>query len=153
VILVGSTAVQTGPDSDAPGTAEAFQYTAVGTGAVAKLAVYVDAGSAAGSVVVGLYADTGANHPAALLTQGTITNPANGSWNVAVVPPASVTAGTRYWIALLGPANTGPVGFRDRATGGGGTETSAAANLTTLPDTWSTGAVYANSPASAYAAP
>ncbi len=153
-VLVGDTKVEANRDSNPAGMAEAFQYTASASGTVRKLAVYVDGSSTASKVVVGLYTNASRNTPGTLLTQGTIENPVKGAWNTVAVPDASVTAGTRYWIAVLGPAGSGTLQFRDKANGTGGkTQTSAQTSLSVLPATWSPGATYYNSPMSAYAAP
>src|SRR5207302_1414096 len=65
--LVGSAEVQPNGDTDMAGSAEAFQYTAAGTGTVGQLSVYVDAASSASRIALGLYADAG-GRPGALLT-------------------------------------------------------------------------------------
>jgi hypothetical protein len=140
--------VQPSADNDAAGLAEALQYTASATGTARTLSLYIDAGSAAKSVVVGLYAD-GGGKPGALLTQGTITSPQAAAWNTVSVSAAQVSAGTKYWLALLGVG--GRVNFRDVASGAGPTQNSAQANLSGLPSTWGSGANWANSPASFYA--
>ena len=89
-----------------------------------SLSVYVDASATATRALVGLYASAG-SHAGALLTQGTITAPKGGAWNTVTVPAASVTAGTTYWIALLGPAGAGTLAFRDKGSGGSPCETSS----------------------------
>jgi hypothetical protein len=151
VLLVGSSTVQSTPDSNTAGRAEAFQYTAAATGSVTTLYVYVDSGSTATKMVVGLYTDS-ANNPGSLLAQGTITSPVKGAWNsVRLTTPVAVTANANYWMALLGPSGSGTFKFRDIASGGGRAQTSSQSNLTTLPATWSRGTNYGNSPASAYA--
>ncbi len=116
-----------------------------------KLYIYIDANSSATRVVVGLYSNNASNNPGALLTQATITNPVKGTWNAVTVPSASVTAGTKYWIAVLGPKGAGTVKFRDKASGGGKAQTSRENNLAALPATWTPGKTYDNSPMSAYA--
>ena len=68
------------------------------------------------------------------------------------VPGAAVTAGTAYWIALLGPAGSGTIRFRDHSAGGTTAEVSAQSNLLTLPGTWSSGSVSNDGPVSAWAA-
>jgi hypothetical protein len=151
VTLVGETTIKTNQDNNAAGSAEAFQYTATAGGTVNQLAVYIDANNTASKVVIGLYDNNGSNNPGALLTQATITSPVKGAWNTVSVPAASVTSGAKYWLALLGPASSGTVQFRDVATGGRA-QVSAQTNLTTLPASWSAGSTYANSPLSAYAA-
>jgi plastocyanin len=150
-ILLGSGVVQPLLDSNPAGMAEAFQYTAGASGTATKLVVYLDQSNTATQVVVGLYAD-GANGPGALLAQGTITSPVKGSWNAAAIAPVAVSAGTTYWIAVLGPAGGALVQVRDVPVGGR-TQISAQTNLTTLPPAWSPGENYLNAPMSAYAAP
>jgi len=102
----------------------------------------VDAGSTAGSAVVGLYSNN-AGHPGALLATGTITAPTAGQNNTVSVSSASVTAGQTYWIAVLG--RTGTLKFRDRGTvGAGSSETSQQTALTSLPATWTTGTSFSD---------
>jgi hypothetical protein len=55
-----------------------------------------------------------------------------GSWNYVDLPSMPVTAGQRYWIAVLGTSGGGTVSFRDRRIGGLA-ETSAQHKLTALP--------------------
>jgi hypothetical protein len=129
--------------------AEAFQYTATASGSVSKLALYLDGSSTASKVVVGLYANSN-NNPGSLLVQATITNPVKSAWNSVAVSGASVTAGTKYWIAVLAPVGSGTVRFRDVASGGRA-QSSQQSNLTTLPASWSPGSTFANAPMSAYA--
>jgi hypothetical protein len=150
VRLLGDATIEANVDFNAAGSAEAFQYTATATGSVNQLSVYVDAGNAATSIMVGLYADN-ANNPGTLLASGTISAPVKGAWNSVTVTSASVTSATKYWIAILGPVGAGTAKFRDVASGGGKTVASTQTNLTALPTTWTTGATYANSPMSAYA--
>jgi hypothetical protein len=145
--LVGDQAIEPQVDYNSMGMAEAFETTATATGTVASISVYLDAGSTATRVVVGLYA-SGATHPSTLLTQGVITAPQAGAWNKVTVPNASVTAGTRYWTAILG-TQSGVPRFRDRA-GGCKSETSAQGTLTALPTAWSPGSLYTDCPLSAY---
>jgi hypothetical protein len=150
-VLLGSQDVEELLDSNAPGLAEAFQYTADGSGTVTELVVYLDASSTASKVVVGLYADNGSDSPGALLAQATIAAPAAGSWNSAAVAGVNVVAGNRYWLAILQPtSSTGTIRFRDTDSGGPA-QTSLQTNLATLPSTWQTGSTFVNSPLSAYA--
>lgn len=148
--LVGTATVQSDLDTDAPGQAEALQYTANATGTVGSLSAYIDAANGAATVYVGLYSDSNGS-PGSLLTQGKITNPTAGAWNTMNVAAAQVVSGSKYWLALLGPTGTGTIAFRDRASGGGPTQTSAQVDLSQLPSSWSSGASYSNSPASIYA--
>jgi hypothetical protein len=151
-VLVGSNSVQSGRDNDAAGMAEAFQYTALASGHVTSMSLYIDSGSRAKSVSVGIYADS-SGKPGALLTMGTIVHPVSSAWNTAGinagVPSTAVQSGTKYWLALLGLG--GQVNFRDLASRGGPNQNSAQSNLSSLPSTWSSGHKWANSPASLFA--
>jgi galactose oxidase-like protein/Big-like domain-containing protein len=150
-VYVGDATVEPSTDNDPGGLAEAFKTTGATTGTVGTLTVYVDASSAATTLVAGLYADN-AGHPGALLTQGSQASPTRGAWNTLTVPSAAVTAGTTYWLAILGAG--GSVAFRDRCCGGGSaSENSQQANLTSLPAAWSSGAQWSDGPISFYAGP
>ena len=149
--LVGDANVESNIDSNPAGTAEAFSYTATSSGTAGNLQVYLNGTNVASQVVVGLYSDT-SGAPGTLLGQATITAPVDGAWNTVALPTGvSVTSGTKYWIAILGPKTKGVVGFRDQATGGTGSHTSSQTNLTTLPATWSDGSTYATTSLSGFA--
>ena len=148
--LVGTSTVQTGADSNAAGSAEAFQATASASGTVAQLVLFLAQTNAASRVIVGLYSDAN-GHPGTILTQGTISAPVNGAWNTINVPAVAITTGQKYWFAILSPSGTGVLRFRDKL-GGGRSETSAASTLTALPASWTTGTVYPDGPLSIYAA-
>jgi outer membrane protein assembly factor BamB len=148
--VLGDQSVESSVDSDPAGLSEAFRTAAPSSGTLTSLSVYLDSGSTATSVAVGLYADSG-GHPGALLGQGTISAPIGGAWNNVALPPTSITGGSAYWIALLSPTGSGTVKFRDRCCGGGtANETSAQATLSSLPATWTTGKTYKDGPLSAY---
>ncbi len=147
--LMGDGDVEGIVDSDFPGTAEAFRMTTGYTGQVSGLHLYVDSSSTATSVDVGIYSAKSGD-PNTLLTQGTITGLQAGSWNYVDLPAVSVTAGQRYWIALLAPQGAGQIRFRDRGPGGSISENSAQTNLTALPSTWSPGTTWMSGPLSAY---
>ena len=103
--------------------------------------MFVDTGSTATNLVVGLYSNSATNHPGSRLTAGTLAAPLTGQSNTVTVPAASVTAGQTYWIAILGPAGT--LRFRDQgAVGAGSSEVSATTGLAGLPATWTSGAAY-----------
>ncbi|HEV2238427.1 MAG TPA: hypothetical protein VGR57_17345, partial [Ktedonobacterales bacterium] len=151
-VYVGTATVLPATDSDPDGLAEAFQTSATASGTVDSLTVYVDASSNTSQLVAGLYADS-AGHPGMLLTQGAKANPVTG-WNTMSVPAVGVTAGTTYWVAVLGAAGTGSVAFRDRCCGGGtAAENSKLSGLTSLPATWTSGAHWQDGPMSFYGGP
>lgn len=148
-IAVGTSSLGTNLDSDAAGSAEAFQATATATGSIGSMTVYVDPTSAASRVVVGLYADASGT-PGNLLTSGAITSPAGGAWDTVSVPSVSVTSGTHYWISVLSPSGTGEFAYRDSPSGTL-SENSSSSTLSTLPASWTAGPKWNNSPISAYA--
>ena len=139
-ILFGTQTVQATLDSDAANRAEAFKTTATATGTAGRVTVYVDTGSAATTLVVGIYTDSG-GHPGTLLAQGSLAAPVATAWNTVSLPATPISSGTAYWVAVLGTGGT--LRFRD-TSGGGASETSLQQNLTQLPATWSTGVTYTN---------
>ena len=146
--VIGDTTIQRDADSNGAGIAEAFQATATGTGTVTSMVVYVNTGSAASTLTVGLYSNA-SGKPGTLLAQGTLASPRAAAWNTVSLPGAAVTSGGTYWIALLGPTGSGTLRFRDRS-GTGHAETSMQTNLASLPASWTTGGKYADGPVSAY---
>jgi hypothetical protein len=146
--LLGNANVQSAIDSDPAGTVEAFRTDARFSGEMSSLHLYVDSSSTASRVVVGIYSDHN-GHPGSLQEQATLTSPMAGSWNYVDIPSMTVSAGKRYWIAVLGPKGAGKIRFRDAPTGPA-SETSAQHHLTALPETWSTGQTYTNGHLSAY---
>jgi hypothetical protein len=150
VVAVGSPDIQPFVDENPPGTAEAFSSVATAGGTSTALKVYIDPSSKADEVVAGVYADVH-GRPGQLLASGRLDSPMSGAWNTVMLPRTEITAGTAYWIALLGPTGTGPLRFRDLAEGdGGATQTSARTDLDDLPSRWWSGKSFANAPASAH---
>jgi hypothetical protein len=146
-LLLGDQTIESSADSDSPGTAEAFEYTAVASGTAGQIALYLAPDNTATSVKVGLYSNNN-GHPGSLLASGTITSPAAGTWNtVSLTNGPNLTAGTSYWIALLG--NGGTVTFRNQASGSC-SESAATTSLTSLPASWTTGPSWPNCQLSAY---
>jgi PKD repeat protein len=150
VLLIGNQAVASVPDSNPQGTAQAFQAQAAVTGWITGLSVYSDTGSTATSLVAGIYSDNN-GHPGSRVARGTLSSPGDGGWKKVLLPPVRITAGTKYWIAILSP--NGVFKFRD---GGGFTaglsEASAQNTLTKLPSTWTSGPQVLEGPLSAYGA-
>ena len=94
-------------------------------------------------MVIGIYTDNGSNRPGTLLAQRTVPGgPVDGAWNTVLLPSVPVVGGARYWIAILSPAGSGSLRFRDFCCGSSGakpTEVSLQTTLTALPQSWSTG--------------
>jgi len=151
-VMIGNQAVESNLDKNPAGRAEAFPATANTTGSVGTIALYLDPTSGSGPVYVGLYADNGNDHPGTLLGQGTTASPVAGSWNQISISPSNITAGVRYWIAVLGKQATSPY-FRDRQTTACHSETTPSSTLTSLPATWTTGTVWNTCYISAYGLP
>jgi hypothetical protein len=150
-VLVGDQVLEASIDFDDAGQAEATVSTASAAGTLAKVSVYVDATNASTKVLVGVYSDSG-GHPGTLLAQGTLTAPVAGAWNDVAMSAASIASGTPYWIAVLSPAGSGRVEFRDRCCGlGTHADLSSQTTLTALPATWSSGGQFNDGPISAYA--
>jgi Domain of unknown function (DUF4082)/Bacterial Ig-like domain/Bacterial Ig domain len=147
--VLGENIVETQLDSAALGESEAFPVTANTTTTVSSLTIYLDASATVGKLAVGLYTDS-PGHPKTLLAQGSSATLTRGAWNTISIPAVSVTAGTRYWIALLG-TTSGNLVFRDNPAGTCISETSSQKTLTALPATWTTGQTWGGScPLSAY---
>lgn len=150
-VLLGDQTVESVVDSNISGSAEAFSATATTSGTVGKLSVYLDSSSTTTTLIVGLYGDSGGGHPGTLIAQGSSSQLQAGAWNTISIPGATVTAGNRYWIAILSPQNaSGTLKFRDGTATGCTSETSSQTNFTALPSTWVTGAVWPSCPLSAY---
>ena len=147
-VLVGSSTLQGSGDTSAAGHAEAFQYAAASSGTVNTISLYVNSGDTAPSIVVGIYAN-GSGNPGALLASGVISSPKTGAWNTVSIPALTIASGSVYWLAALAPS--GVLAIRDVVSGGAPTKTSASGSLKELPSSWSSGASWANSPASFYA--
>ncbi len=130
--LLGNPAVDERRTSIPGAQAFTFQYAAHASGLATLVRLYVDTGSTAPSLGVGLYGDD-AGQPGALLTEGRLLNVQAGTWNSVPVPATSLTKGATYWVAVLTPAGTLAV----RGDAGSGTSRQALQPaLTALPLTW-----------------
>ena len=146
-VLIGDTAVAGSQDNNSAGQAEAFRYTAPASGAISDAQVYVDMGSSATTLLVGVYSNNSYGKPGTLLASGKLASPKSAAWNDVPLSAASMTSGSPYWIALLGTG--GQLNFRD-TDGGSTTYTSSQTNLTSLPASYSSGTGWASGPASVY---
>jgi glucose/arabinose dehydrogenase len=152
--LAGADVIGTNTSRAEPGHAEAYRTLASQAGTVTKLRAYLDAGSTADRLVLGIYDEAG-HGPGALLGQAEIANPAPAAWNEVTLPAGvKVSSSTPYWIVLLNPSGaTGTLAWRDRAGGSGGQEQSSPPlpELETLPAIWANGPIWSDGPVSAYA--
>jgi hypothetical protein len=145
--LIGDDTVQTDRVALSGGQAAAFQYTAAQSGLASVARVYLDAGSSAPVVRVGLYADQN-GAPGSILAQGSTSGLVPG-WTSVNFPPVPVLKSTRYWIAVLSPLGSGSLNLR-QATSGGSSLSSAQASLAALPQPFAAGLPGARSPLAAY---
>jgi hypothetical protein len=132
------------------GRSAAFRFRAGTSGITGVAQLYVDSLTTASTVIVGIYADQN-HHPGALLSTGSVSALRDGSWNELALSAGSLTADSQYWLAVL--SIDGTLHYRDRSRGSCKSETSAQANLSSLPTTWSTGGSSSNCPISAYVTP
>jgi len=148
-VLLGDQTIESNLDNNAKGLAEAFPETATTSGQVGSINLFLDESSNAGKIYIGIYSDS-SGHPGTLLTQGSATQFALGTWNSITVGSVSLNAGTPYWIAILGTTSGEPQ-FRDRTTSSCQSQTSSQSTLTALPSSWSTGKTWGTCYISAYA--
>jgi hypothetical protein len=151
VLLVGNATVASLADNDSAGLAEAFRFTASAAGSAQDAWIYVDSGSTATGVNLGLYADNG-GQPGSLLASGITSAPSAGSWNEITLKSApSLTSGTTYWIGVLGTG--GQLNFRDVDPGSGNcSQNSSQTTLTSMSSTWNPGTAWTTCSISAYVA-
>lgn len=147
--VVGNSAIETQVTDENPsGEAEAFSYTANSSTTISSLNWYMDSGSSATTVKVGIYSDN-AGVPGTLLRSATISSPSAG-WNTASITSLSVTAGNRYWLAALG--TNGQIKYRDENFFNSNfAQTDSGTGLSALPSTWSAGTGQPNISASFFA--
>src|SRR5439155_15191237 len=145
VVLIGDQTVQPQQVRVAGGQAAAYQYIAAFSGQASMIRLFVDSGTTAPVIRVGLYADENGS-PGTILTQGSVAGLTVG-WASIVVPPVALVQSQRYWIVVLSPL--GNVNLRDSILGGSSL-LSSQTTLAAFPATWSAGAAAARAPLSAY---
>jgi hypothetical protein len=133
--------------------AEAFRMRARTSGVTGVVRIYVDRGSTARAVVVGIYSNA-AGRPGVLLSEGSRSALRVHAWSAVSITPATLESGRTYWLALLGEGGTLRYRSRGRRHGPCLSSRSARAHLRELPKRWSTGRVRAriHCPISAYVA-
>ncbi|MFL5518762.1 MAG: Ig-like domain-containing protein, partial [Gemmatimonadales bacterium] len=100
--LLGLDSIQGFADNDAAGEAEAFAFTATASGQAGTVTLYVDSGSRATVLDVGLYSDA-SGQPDTLLASASLAAPRPGAWNtITFGTNPTLTSGTPYWVAVLG---------------------------------------------------
>jgi hypothetical protein len=147
-VLMGDQNLGSYSDSHSAGVAQAFQYTAAAAGNASDIEFYVNSGSTATTVSVGVYSDA-RGKPGTLLASGSLGSPRSQAWNdIQLASPVSVAQGKQYWIAVLGTG--GSIHYLDTARGSAPSYVNSMKKLTSLPQTYSPGTEYNMSPASAY---
>ena len=146
-VLVGNQQVQSYADSNPAGMAQAFSYTASASGTTTDIELYVNTGTTATKVVLGVYSNSGGK-PGSLLASGSITSPQAGAWNdVSLAEPRSLRerpTGSRSFrpagnsTITTPPANPPP----PRAT------STANRGMSSLPNSYASGNEWNASPAS-----
>jgi Purple acid Phosphatase, N-terminal domain len=145
--LLGDQTLQTEHASLAGGQAAAYQLTATQSGLASVVHLYLDSGTTASLVRLGLYSDqTGA--PGTILAQASATGLTPG-WLSVNIPPVSLLQGRRYWVGLLSPIGGGSLNVRE-ATSGGSSLLSSQTTLAAFPLGWTAGVSAARSPVSVY---
>jgi hypothetical protein len=146
--LLGNQQVEGLVDEDIAGMADAFPFTAHGTGEAQRISIYLDSQNQAKQLLVGLYSSN-QGQPAARIASGSLASPKGGAWNAIPISTTSVISGRTYWITLLGKG--GAVYFRDRSYGPCQSETSGRDGMTSLPSAWTVGTKWTTCPISAFA--
>jgi hypothetical protein len=145
--LLGAQTIHPESVSLAPGQAAAYQYVAAESGQASVVRLFVDGGTTATVIRVGLYSDVG-GVPGAILSQGSGPGLVAG-WTSITLPPVALARGSHYWIVVLSPQGGGTLNLRD-AGRGGSSVLSSQTTLAALPATWSAGAVTARASLAAY---
>jgi hypothetical protein len=148
--LLGNQTIETTADGLNAQQAQAWPFTASASGTADSAALYLDATSSAAGVLVGLYSDSSGS-PGALLGTATISVPVSG-WNSAnFASSINITAGTQYWIGVLG-TGSGSLVVRSHQNGTCTSKVNAAPNnWTSLHNPFgTTGGNFTSCPLSAY---
>jgi hypothetical protein len=144
-MLLGDRHLGTTADYNPATVAQAFRYRAVASGAVRQAEVYLDAGSRATRLVVGLYSNQ-RGMPGRLLASGSLSSPRSAAWNEVRLSAGVLRAGRRYWIALLGTG--GDLSYRDASHGA--TSYATGYGLRSMPERFRSQTRWSAGPASVY---
>ena len=104
-VLLGDSSVESQNDSLPAGEGEAFRLGGTLTGLADVAHIYISAHSAAKTVVVGIYNNSG-GRPGLLLSAGSAPATAPGTWTPVAITPIQLVAGRVYWLAILGEGGT-----------------------------------------------
>ena len=147
-VLLGDQSIESSVDSTPARSPHAFSFVDQITGTPTSISVYVDGQNLATTLIAGLYSDSG-GRPASLLAAGSVAFPQAGAWNrVGLASAPTVSAGTRYWVAVL--AKNGMLYFRVGSGTGCNSATSSNSSLSSLPSSWRRPHLGSDCPISAY---
>ncbi len=148
-MLLGNRQVGSHESHLKPGQAEAFRFRTRASGVAGVVDVYIDQGSTARALTVGIYSDAG-GHPGSLLSEGSRLAPPVHTWNTVSMTPSSLTSGKTYWLAVL--SDDGTLRYRSPQRRSCLSNTSLRAHLHRLPELWRRGPARARTrcPISAY---
>jgi hypothetical protein len=106
--LVGDSNIEIPAVVNAAGTPEASPFTAQYSGAADTIHFYLHSSNAATNVRVAIYdSDGSGGTPNSELASGSTSSLTGNAWNAASLsPPYTVTAGHRYWLAIMGTGGT-----------------------------------------------
>jgi len=143
------------------GVARGFAFSAVSTGDISAVHVYVDARNRAHKLMVAVYSNSGCR-PGSRLTRGSLAVPVRaarrhppaargaGAWRVVNVRSTHLVSGRTYWLVVLGSG--GMLRFRDQRARRCTSPASANRHLKAFPKSWKSGATSRACGVSAYVA-
>jgi hypothetical protein len=144
-VLLGDRRIARTSDYNPATEAQAFLYRAIASGSASHAEVYVDSGSLATHLKVGLYSDH-RGKPSILLASGALSAPRSGAWNEVRLSRVQLREGRRYWIALQGTG--GKLSYRD--TGHGSASYATRSGLRSMPRRFVARSKWRAGPASVY---
>lgn len=134
--LLGARSIQRSVGSQPADSAVAFSFRSTTSGTARSISVYIDRRNRAKNVRVGLY-DSDGSQPGALTAQSKRVSAKRSGWKTLSIPPSSIVAGSRYWIAIRGSG--GRLYFRDRSSRSTcKSKTAKKTSRASFPSTWRT---------------
>ena len=138
-ILLGNQTVGPQRSRLRSGRVQAFRLRTRASGSAVAVQVYVDSGSTARALTVGIYSDF-QGRPGSLLAAGTETSPRAPGWITVRITSAWLVAGRTYWLAVLGDGGT--LRYRSHLHGLCPDNLSVTVAIGRLPSQWSTGRLH-----------
>ncbi len=129
------------------GRIAAFRLRTHTSGTTGVVHLYIDWGSTAQAVAIGIYSDDG-GHPGSLLSEGSGSSLKTDTWSTVSVTPTPLASDTIYWLAVLG--EDGTLRYRSPGRGPCLSYTSVRTHLHRLPERWGRVDARTECPISAY---